>query len=874
MQLECAKFASTKRFPNRCGCGRQFQEHSIDVRVEAAASAAIDTQLQVPSSSLHAPVENATSRWQVKTHTREEPTSSYGTVEFQGGPHPTKARYVRLHYDTKPDVVMHLLLREWKLRVPSLVISTLGGLANCPLQEKLRRVVQSGLLRAAKTTGAWVITNGLDTGVTRHVGEALSEEVHVRGSNIVALGIAPWGVVQNRDQLVGLDHTSSYHTQDVSGSKKADDIALNSHHNYFLLADNGTVNKFGAEICLRRRLEQFLAQQPIDWRRYGGPKSRVPVVGLLIEGGAQTFRTVFELVTGRNPVPIVICDGSGRAADLLAFMHRFCNDDGDLPASLKEQILMTIGRTFQLNKQGADSLYMEMRLCMKRKDLISVFRMGDGTSDEIDIAILTALLQASGQNLTLAEQLSLTMAWNRPDIARSKVFTSSVNWPVSASRIFSSDCSLQTETLNNAMADALLNDRLDFVQLLLEKGLSIQKFLTIARLEEMYAALYSMNQTFHRLFIKVIGARQRISLRLIGQLVEQLIGSGYQHPYCAKSSTYGLDIPTNYPQTPRNMPMISNRATIDNLGLMRSPKNSSVFHINGKRLTACPLSIEPQFVDDVASEEMMHQMQTNEEYLNHKFSYMLGDQRRTACFRYPYTELLQWTLLAGRYELARYMVLSGEESIAKALISVRILRGMRKAIDTDSEAEFSNELKKWEGKFEELAVELQAHCYRHDAEQAKRLLTYELKTFSKNTCLSLAYLCESKMFISHPCTQSILNDLWYGGLREGKFVGGKVALILVGLVIPPFYPFIAYLFTQKSKFLEFKTREELARQPQTLEEFLEDQDSSDSSDSSHSSSSSNSDDSHTSCDSSKTSSPSPSTHHRHSTDEQKAEANM
>lgn len=31
-------------------------------------------------------------RWQVKTHTREKPTTAFGTVEFQGGPHPTKAR--------------------------------------------------------------------------------------------------------------------------------------------------------------------------------------------------------------------------------------------------------------------------------------------------------------------------------------------------------------------------------------------------------------------------------------------------------------------------------------------------------------------------------------------------------------------------------------------------------------------------------------------------------------------------------------------------------------------------------------------------------------------------------------------------------------
>lgn len=44
-----------------------------------------------------------------------------------------------------------------------------------------------------------------DIGVTRHIGEALGDEVHIHGSNIVALGIAPWGYVQHRETLVGLD---------------------------------------------------------------------------------------------------------------------------------------------------------------------------------------------------------------------------------------------------------------------------------------------------------------------------------------------------------------------------------------------------------------------------------------------------------------------------------------------------------------------------------------------------------------------------------------------------------------------------------------------------------------------------------------------
>ena len=45
---------------------------------------------------------------------------------------------------------------------------------------------------------------------------------------------------------------------------------------------------------------------------------------------------------------------------------------------------------------------------------------------------------------------------------------------------------LQEGALDQAMMDALVNDRVDFVKLLLENGVSMQKWLSIPRLEELY----------------------------------------------------------------------------------------------------------------------------------------------------------------------------------------------------------------------------------------------------------------------------------------------------------------------------------------------------------------------------------------------------
>lgn len=56
------------------------------------------------------------------------------------------------------------------------------------------------------TPGAWILTAGLREGVGRCVGEAVRDHATAASSvslnKVVALGIAPWGMVHNRQQLV------------------------------------------------------------------------------------------------------------------------------------------------------------------------------------------------------------------------------------------------------------------------------------------------------------------------------------------------------------------------------------------------------------------------------------------------------------------------------------------------------------------------------------------------------------------------------------------------------------------------------------------------------------------------------------------------
>ena len=70
------------------------------------------------------------------------------------------------------------------------------------------------LLNAAKTTGAWIFTGGTNTGVNKHVGDALVSEKspRIKGGRVVSIGIAPWGVVEKRNELVGKNKDVPFHT--------------------------------------------------------------------------------------------------------------------------------------------------------------------------------------------------------------------------------------------------------------------------------------------------------------------------------------------------------------------------------------------------------------------------------------------------------------------------------------------------------------------------------------------------------------------------------------------------------------------------------------------------------------------------------------
>lgn len=141
----------------------------------------------------------------------------------------------------------------------------------------------------------------------------------------------------------------------------------------------------------------------------------------------------------------------------------------------------------------------------------------EGEVHELDQTILTALFKS--QHLSPPEQLSLALTWNRVDIARTEIFVYGQEWPHGA--------------LDEAMMQALEHDRIDFVKLLLENGVSMKKFLTIPRLEELYNTKHGPANTLGYVIVNVyvIKMPQHVSIflnfRFILRDVRPHIPKGY-----------------------------------------------------------------------------------------------------------------------------------------------------------------------------------------------------------------------------------------------------------------------------------------------------------------------------------------------------------
>ncbi|GAA6067839.1 transient receptor potential cation channel subfamily M member 4a, partial [Tachysurus ichikawai] len=672
-------------------------------------------------------------QWDSSKHTSECPTDAFGELKFAGIAH-RHSHFLRLSCDTPASIVYAILTQHWGLPAPNLVVSLVGGANQEKVKSWVRDVVRQGLVRAAQSTGAWIVTSGLREGVGRCVGEAVRDHgtAAASQSKVVALGVAPWGLVNNRQQLVNAEGSfpARYYVQNTS----QDSCFLDSNYQAFLLVDDGSTGHRGGEMSFITNLEKFISHQRTGI--WGSGSIEIPVLCVLISGDASMLKRM-DMSLNKS-TPWLVLNGSGPAADmvtdLLSDLSRATSpvdgENRDISNSdLRDKVREIIKRYFPLEKTLEKLVDQSLRIYQKRS-LITVFHGDQDSPDDFETVILRALVRASKQvnsnSSEYTEELKLAVAWNRVDIAKSELFIGDIQWTY--------------EDLEDSMTDALVNDKPQFVRLFTENGLNILEYLTYERLESLYQSLSSSTLAY-TLLQSWLRDRQNMAF----------------------SQTCSPDTDGNCKDLKS---AVSRPSSTLRLSLFEvSRLLGEIFGGMCKPFYYIPLGLESR--------------SSTRRTVKHVNKILQGDcayRHRQVAF--PWSSLFIWAVLQNRSEMSIFFWEMAGESVMSALSACKILRELSK-LENETETQLS--MKDLAQRFENLANDMFSACYRSNETRSLTLLIRMSPFWGGATCLQMATVADARLFFSHDGVQTLLAQIWWGDMHSRT----EVWKLIMTFFLPP-----------------------------------------------------------------------------------------
>ncbi|XP_060033336.1 transient receptor potential cation channel subfamily M member 5 [Erinaceus europaeus] len=397
---------------------------------------------------------------------------SRGDIDF-GGCGKNRGKFVKVPSSMAASALFDLLLNEWRLPAPSLVVSLVGEEQACPVRARLRDTLRRGLVKAAQSTGAWILTSALRVGLARHVGQAVRDHSLASTSSrarVVTVGLASLDRVLHRQLLDPVPEDSPVHYPEDGGGSPGPLSALDSNHSYFILVEPGPGGQDGATELLLRLEKQF--SQRTGYGGAGG-SMEIPVLCLLINGDPSTLERISRAV--EHEAPWLVLAGSGGVADVLAAL--LGQPQLLLPPVAEKQFR----EKFPGERFSREDVLHWTQLLQKiaaHQHLLTVYDFEQEGSEELDTIILRALLKAcksqSQEARNYLDKLRLAVAWDRVDMAKSEIFSGDVEW--------------KSRDLEEVLMDALVGDKPEFVRLLVDSGADVADFLTYGRLQRLYRA--------------------------------------------------------------------------------------------------------------------------------------------------------------------------------------------------------------------------------------------------------------------------------------------------------------------------------------------------------------------------------------------------
>ncbi|KAK2499215.1 hypothetical protein MC885_003976 [Smutsia gigantea] len=675
------------------------------------------------------------------------PGLNWGEIEF-GGSGKKRSKFVKVPSSVAPSQLFNLLLAEWHLPFPNLVVSLVGEERPFAMKSWLRDILRKGLVKAAQSTGAWILTSALRVGLARHIGQAVRDHSLASTSSkacVVAIGIGSLGRVLHRQLLDDAqEEHPTIHYPTHEGGGQGPTCSLDGNHAYFILVEPGPPGKGDGLTELQLRLEKHVSEQRTSYRdlhqrpssasvvcpvrgpqlaqrrspeRFGlngnrksllaairpeneteAVKPRQGLTGTPSTGtGSIEIPVLCLLVSGdpgtlerisraveQHAAPWLILAGSGGIADVLAALM---SQPHLLVPQLAERELKEKFPSQHFSWEDIKYWTQLLQNITSYPHLLTVHDFEQDSSEELETVILKALLKACKSHSQQAQDYldELKLA-----MAWDRV-------DIAKSEIFNGDVEWKARDLEEVLMDALVSNKPEFVRLFVDNGADVAAFLTYGRLQQLYLSATPQGLLFELLQHKRRGGR--LALASLGA-----------------------------PQA-------------------QEPPAFSLLEVS---------RVLKDFLQDAC--HGLYQAESGPARQPEGQKWLLDLNQRS---KDPWRDLFLWAVLQSHHEMASYFWAMGQEGVAAALAACKILKEM-------SHLEMGAEVGRMcEAKYEQLALDLFSECYSNSEDHAFALLVRRNRCWSRTTCLHLATEADTKAFFAHDGVQAFLTKIWWGDMASG-----------------------------------------------------------------------------------------------------------
>ncbi|GIY85036.1 transient receptor potential cation channel subfamily M member 6 [Caerostris darwini] len=679
----------------------------------------------------------------------EKPPENKGEIFFwrnfgydQGG-----RPFLKVNHDANMEETGHVLIQEWKLGTPRIVLVVMSNVSPLSQWTNTRQIknFQKGLISATNTTEMWILTNGINVGVTKIIGDAVHEEINRRNSKshfqknhqssdiyskIIVIGVAREDLLNHGDCFDGSNRRVEIENE---GNKiEEHKYDLNPDHTHFLIVKDGTINKTGINYFLLR-LQHYLASSLDPPKKSASPYRlnrcslgilEIPVVAVLFQGGTDCARLVLDHL--KRHLPLVVMKGSGGLADILGFAYSEINQrpqgiaDAEFCENyLKPELSRKITEKFpqlrdnSLSRNTFRDRIIDCIRCAKQNDQIylTVLNIYEHSCNLENLGnhVLRSLFKSqvidnTNWHAQMHKDLYLTLDWNSPHVAMSEVFLKDPSNKFKIDKEFFDEAILRPQ-------------RESFVDLFLNQGFQVHKYLTPRRL------ILLFRKVRHQEFFQTI-------------CWEGALGYGPMS-----------DIKRNFIETDLNW-LIEKTTSMENF---------------------------------VSSQELS---------LNAMGMYCTDP---SAAERKAKVLLTFWATYTNRILLAKTLWKHADQPIHLALVLSMVMERLSLYVmDTSLKAE----MEEYSRDFADIATSMLDACYLDTPDRAFDVLNEESPGWGYNTAVDIAAEAKNKRFLSHICCQKWLTNEFFGKIKIRELSWGAFSVpISIKVLLCAFFIFPMYAWT-------------------------------------------------------------------------------